>query len=113
MFDPVIDKILGSLVAVLTGVLVALAVKWLKKVGVNLEAEEQARLEHFVAQGINKAKEIAAVKASAAVNVSSEEKRIIATNHVLANVPSARPSQVASTITAMLPEMGEGASGKV
>ena len=113
MFDPVIDKVLGAAVTLLTGVLVALAVKWLKKVGIVLEAEEQAKLEHFVKQGISKAEEMAAVKLkNSAVVMSGVEKKVIAAGHVLSNVPEASPLKVESTITAMLPQMGEGAAGK-
>lgn len=112
MFDSLIDQVLGSLAAVLVSVLVALAVKVLKKVGLSLEADEQAKLEYFAAQGINKAKEMAAVKLKSAVTLSSAEKKAIALDHVLANVPDVTPSVAGAVITATLPQLGEGASGK-
>jgi hypothetical protein len=115
MFDPVIEQVLGFLAMVLTGVIIAIATRVLKRLGISLDAEKQAQLEHYATQGVLKAKEIAAAQLKrSAVKLTSEDKQAIAIGHVLENVPRADEQQAIDVVTAVLPTVGEGASaGKV
>jgi hypothetical protein len=111
MFETVIEQLLTLLATALTGVLVALAVKALKKVGISLEAEQQAKLEYYAAQGINMAKEEAARRVKAGLDrLTPQQKEQMAVDHVMDNVPKADPIKVSDTVLATLPQLGEGAA---
>lgn len=102
------DQILGGLLpvigAALGTALIALVGMMLKKYGVQLSAENQGKLEHFVQLGIQYAEEYARnMLKTKGIVVTAEQKNQVATAFVQDNVKSAAVDAIKALIDAKMP----------
>jgi len=96
-FLPVIGAALGTALLALVGMM-------LRKYGVQLSAENQGKLEHFVQLGIQYAEEYARnVLKTKGIVVSAAEKNQVATTFVTDNMKSAAVDVVKQMIDAKMP----------
>jgi len=108
-FSALIDeavKLLGA--GVLAG-LMWLIRAGLKKLHLELSAEQMAALERLARQGILLAEEKAAAMAKAGLKLSSEDKELVAVNYVMAN-GGVMSWQAKELVLANLPVAGAGAA---
>lgn len=103
-----LQTVLPSLATVLAGFLVALAAKYLKKLGIEVTDAQDARLRQLVRDGI-----MAAEEAAHRDPLTSLEKNAIAVNQVIAREPELRIDTVKRVVDQVLPgvrvELGKAA----
>ena len=105
----VLDLLLPSLATVLAGFLVAVASKYLKKLGIEVTDAQDARLRQLVRDGI-----MAAEEAAHREPLTSKEKNAIAVNQVLTREPDIQLDTVKRVVDQVLPsvrvELGKDAA---
>lgn len=94
--------VLGTAIA---GLVVGILTRYLQRLGISLEADEQAKLEHFVKLAILRAEEWANTMAKAGETIPPDQKLIAAENAVLRQFPKADPVKVQNLIHALLPQV--------
>lgn len=113
MRDALLDVMRLSIeiaVATLAPLLVGIAVQYLRRLNVQLSAEQQAKLEHAVEQVILEVEEWAAQRLKANLAVSSPDKLTRAATGLLQLRPDLSLNQAIELIHAQLPKMGTGAT---
>lgn len=70
----VVRLVFAIVAPVLSGLLVALAAKWFQKMGISLDAEKQAKLEHLAAGLVARTEEWASSRIKAGMPVTAREK---------------------------------------
>ncbi len=105
-------KVVGAIAApVLATLVTALLVKTLKKIGLEVDAEQQAKTEHLVRRAILRAEEWAATRVKAKYGTTTAEMKLQrAMQDVLEHVPGLTPPEAAALIHAKLPELQLGAA---
>lgn len=113
--DVIVSELVQVVGSVLAAALVALVVRLLQKVGLQIDAEKRAHLEAAAVQAVARAEEWAAaqVKAKLAKKIPSAEKFERAVADVLDRVPGVDRAEAEAIVTSALPAMGVGASAGV
>jgi len=108
-----IIKVVGGIIASALGMLLVwIATQFARKLGLSINADQEAQLKYFAQQGAKKMEELAAAKLKErGVRMSPSEQMDGAVSAVLANLPRVTVDKAISAITAALPELGIGASG--
>ena len=101
--NEILQEVLPAVGTVLASALVALVTQMLRRYGIQLEAEKQAKLEHYVRLGVRYAEEQARQRLRAPQAMTGSEKLIAATDFVQAHLPKADPERVAKLAEALLP----------
>ena len=104
----VLKIVVATATPLLVGLAIAIARKMLKRLGLELEAEQQAQMEKVVRDAILRAEELAAARIKA--NEPPAPKLHVAVNDVLAHFPEMTHQDVADLIHAHLPRLGLGAA---
>lgn len=112
LLHPYLDTIIQALAATAAGYLVMILHTGLQKMGINLDAAKQARLEAAAKQAIATVAEESAQKALNGITSAPNSKLSRAVDIVNTLVDKVPPAQVESLIHALLPSMGEGAQVK-
>jgi hypothetical protein len=101
-------------IAVLVPLLVMLAVKALKKLGISLDAEKQAQLEYVAKQAALKVEEVAANRIAAGLSKMSPTAKLRdAIGTVIDKLPNVSAKEAEDAIHAALPQIGAGASAGI
>ncbi|OFW05634.1 MAG: hypothetical protein A3H96_11275 [Acidobacteria bacterium RIFCSPLOWO2_02_FULL_67_36] len=114
MNDVLIDvlKTVGTILApILATLLTALAYKALKRAGLDLDAEKQAKLEYLARQAILRAEEWGANQLKTHLPATSGQKLQRAVTDLLDKVPGISDVEAAALVHAELPKVALGASG--
>lgn len=112
--DPLLHEVLLALAAVLAGMVIEVVRRVLTKLGLELDARNQAKLDYLVRTAILEAEERveAAVKKQTLVIANKSARKLeIAMATVLGKVPGISPKEAEALIKAKLPESGLGAAG--
>lgn len=109
--EQLIEELLKGLGVVLTGALVALAVKLLQRFGIALDVERQQQLESMARQAVARVEEIAAQHAKAQVREwTGPEKLSAAVTDIVEQLPRVDREEAKAIVQAVLPSMGIGAA---
>lgn len=107
-WNPIIANVLGALLSAIAVALVGYLVQLARKQGLEITADQQARLEYFAKQAALKVEELAAAKL-----LPKADKLDVATLHVMDAVPGTPAERARATVLAALPELpGIGAVDK-
>jgi len=111
ILDEVVKLVFSVAALVIAPLAVALVARLLRKVGLSLDAEKQAKIEKIARDGILLAEEKAArlVKAKLRPMLSSE-KLAMAMKHLLDQVPGISTDEAELIVTQELPKVGVGAT---
>lgn len=107
IFQTTIEGVAAAAAIALAPILVQWALKQLKKIGVQLDAEQQQKLEYFAKQAILRIEEWAAKKAG----VTSFQKLTLAADQVQAATGVSQGAAI-DAIHAALPTLGLGKAVK-
>lgn len=108
--DVLIDEAVKFAFVLLTPLALAVLYRGLAKLGLQLDAEKQGKLEAAVRVAVSEAEEWASRQVKARVTVTPGDKLERALGTVLAKVPNVDPDEALTIIHAMLPQMGLGAA---
>lgn len=104
-------KLVFAIVApVLATLVTALLVRLFKKVGLQLDAERQAKLEKITHDAILRAEEVAATRLRAQLPVTAKDKLETAIADILDRVPGVTADEAAALVHQQLPRVGLGAA---
>lgn len=104
--------IAAALAPVIAGLVVAILARALRRLGLEVSAWEQARLEKLVQDAILRAEEWAAARRKLGAAIPSSDVLRRATEDVAARVDGS-PEEIRQLIWQELPKLGLGASGPV
>lgn len=111
MFDELIKIIISTLGVAFGTALTALVIQLLRKAGIDLSAEQRAKLETIAQQGILLVEEKAAAAAKAGIaNISPGDKFRAATEHLVSKMPGVTKTEAAEIVMSELPKLGLGAT---
>ena len=102
-WNDILQPALGVLATAIASLLVGILAQYLRKIGIQLDADQQAKLEYFVRQAVLRVEEWARAQQKAGKAVTSDEKLVAAQNEVLARFPGLDPVTVTRQIQAALP----------
>lgn len=112
--QPFVDQILGIViqgsVALILPAIVAVLVQALRKYGIQIGAEQQARLQVIAENAVLAAEEWAVARIKRAVPTSDGEKFERAAEIVVSKVPGISDDEAHDLIHAALPKIGLGAT---
>lgn len=109
LLQTALEGVLAAAAAALAPVLVVWAINQAKKIGLQVSADQQAKLEYLTKQAILRAEEWAAARVKVNLPVSAGDKLTQALNDLTAS--AGIDAQTASdAIHATLPQLGLGAS---
>ena len=104
---------IAVLAPIVAGLVVALLVKWLKKVGLDLDAEKQAKAEYWVRQGILSAEEWAASRLKQGLADTPDAESAVKLQHaidVAVENTDLNVVQAETLVHAQLPQVKLGAT---
>lgn len=108
--NAILQPLLLALATALAGVLVNAAMKWTKKLGLNVEAEQQAKLESYVREQILRVAEQAAQRAKLdGVIMTGAAKLDAVLTATLEKFPRITAKEASDIVHASLPQLGQGA----
>lgn len=113
MLEQVIEIVGSALAVTLAPLIVIVVVRIAKKLGLDLSAEQQARLEKTAQDAIMRAEEWAAQKVNQSggiVKPDSIQKLGVAVDHVKQELPKVATAKVVAAIESNLARVGAGAS---
>src|SRR5688572_9826093 len=102
-----VELVLPGLATAIGGMVVALLSKYLKKVKIELTAEQEARLREIVADAVRSTEEVARRQAKVGVPMSSDEKDDMTAATITAKMPDLPPLELRNAIDAALPQVRE------
>lgn len=105
--DGILDEILKALGAAIAAGLVGIVVQLFRRIGISIEAEQQAKLELLVKDGIKRAEEWGRSRIQPP---ASEDKLAVAVSHVASQMPKVPLERIEQTIQAKLADVGAGAT---
>lgn len=110
MLQQLVTPLMTALAPVIAGLIVAALVQWLRKLGLELGAEQQAKLEMTVRNGVLSAEEWAARKAKQKAPVSAGEKLDHAVELIQDKLPKMSTPDAVALVDQELPKLKMGAS---
>ena len=108
--DVLIDEAVKFAFVLLTPLALAVLYKGFARLGLQIDAERQGKIEAAVRIAVAEAEEWASQQIKARVKVHPQEKLERALGTVLGKVPNVDPDEALTIIHAMLPQMGLGAA---
>lgn len=104
--------IIMALAPILVGAMTAVAVQVFRRFGLEIDAQKQARLEHFATLAIQEAEEWAArrVTTQTGIVVQGVEKLERAVSSLLDLIPGITRDEATTIVHARLPQVGIGAA---
>lgn len=109
--DTLVQSVLEVVAGICATALAAVLVQWLRKLGLQIEAQQQGRIEHYAAQAILYVEEKAAKQLKGKIPMPSEEKLSEATERLMAKVPGISLKEAEDIVHAVLPQLkGTGAT---
>lgn len=100
-----LEVVLPSLATVIAGLVIGLLSRYLKKVKIELTAEQEARLRAIVEDAVKATEEVARRQATAGTVMSSRDKDSMTATAVLNAMPDLPAGQLRTAIDAALPEV--------
>jgi ERCC4-type nuclease len=114
MFEQLIDPIVTAMGGILAGVLVALALRALKKMGIELDVQKQQQLESVARAAVLRVEEVAKSQARKHLaDWSGPEKLQAAVTEVVDRLPRVDRDEAERIVHAVLPTVGIGAAAAV
>ena len=108
--DELVRLIFGMAAAVIVPAVSAIAVQYLRKLNLQVSAEQQAKIEHLAMLAVTEAEEYASRKLKANLPVSSGDKLNRAIGQLRDRVPGLTSQDATDVIHAVLPRIGTGAA---
>lgn len=109
VMDEMVKLTFAIVLAVVVPLVVAILVRVLRRLGFDLDAEQQARAEKFMRDAILGAEEWAARRLKAKMHVASAEKAKHALAVFLARTPGVTQNEAERLLDQELPKVGAGA----
>lgn len=110
LMDTIVHQILTALAPVIAATIVAILVQFLRKLNLDLGAEQQAKVEKIVHDGVFLAQE--KVARAAKMHMAPVGTKLgIAVEHVLEKMPGITSDEAKELVHQELPKLGLGASG--
>jgi len=107
-------QLVQIILPILASALVALVVMALKKLGISISADNQAKLDYTAKQAVLKMQEVAASKLQQGLErIPGAQKLELATADVLAKLPNVTQAEAVDAIHAALPQLGLGAAAGI
>jgi hypothetical protein len=107
LFTPVVQALGSALVAAV----LALIVQLVRRIGIDLTAQQQAKIEHYARLAIQAAEEWAGRQIKAHLTPpQSVDKLVYATKYLLTRVPGLTEAEAQDLIHAQLSAVGKGAA---
>lgn len=110
--ETLLNPLLSLLANALAALAVAVVVKYLQKLGVEVKAEQRATLETIAKQTILRIEELAMARAKAGGSPwSAQEKLVRAVDAIEIELPKVPREDIVKMVHATLPAVGLGAAG--
>lgn len=110
------QQLVDILLPILASALVALAVMALKKLGISISADNEAKLQYTAKQAVLKVEEVVAAKVASSVDKYAApvtDKLTMAVATVMTKLPNVTHEEAVDAIHAALPQLGLGAAAGV
>lgn len=111
--DELIKAAFAIVVPILSALLLAVVVQFLRKLGLELSAERQAKLEHTVHGLLLQVEEWGASRVKAGVETKAKDKLEHYLALAAAKIPGITSEEAAALAHSELPKLGRGAAGLV
>jgi len=108
--DVLIDEAVKFAFVLLTPLALAVLYKGFAKLGLQIDAEKQGKIEAAVRIAVAEAEEWASRQIKARIKVNPRDKFERALETVIVKLPNVDPNEATTIIHAMLPQMGLGAA---